>query len=398
MTRIYFSGEARPSRVQRDQRHQTGRVIDKSLQSLLDLSSRSSVFYNGPLKVSGGRITPGDDGKRVAPDMSIHDWCTSTNGLSGLDKPLTAFNNVASFIQDRYRRTDGSRVLDRDDANQLAPFILQDKRNDGTKEGRDFVALGLDDMVINDVLPTKEEFSSSQEQVQVHAFDIPTNEEAASRIDVSDWEGNSLDEWLTERVKHEHSGDWRATDGYVLSAGEEMLADVRSLGDQMSRRHDLDPDLTTYFSTRISTYMVDQMLLSGEREVTPEFLHDADFNLFKAKNALMSMSPGERKAILYGRHASAQSSAATDSRPSWRSSSLPQDSLPSSFGSRGFHRELASDGSKPNSASGGPQPSRKTVESTEDDVSVPSDATDTRASQAKGVRFNPIVNSVNYSR
>ncbi|TYJ57212.1 hypothetical protein B9479_002127 [Cryptococcus floricola] len=267
--------------------------------SLLDLSSRSSVFYNGPLKVSGGRPTPGDDGKRVAPDMSIHDWCTSTNGLLGLDKPLTAFSNVASFIQDRYRRTDGSRVLDRDDANQLAPFILQDKRNDGTKEGRDFVALGLDDMVINDVLPTKEEFSSSQEQVQVHAFDIPTNEEAASRIDVSDWEGHSLDEWLTERVKHEHSSDWRATDGYVLSAGEEMLADVRSLGDQMSRRHDLDPDLTTYFSTRIGTYMVDQMLLSGEREVTPEFLHDADFNLFKAKNALMTMSPGERKAIFH---------------------------------------------------------------------------------------------------
>ncbi|WVQ71659.1 hypothetical protein IAR50_001199 [Cryptococcus sp. DSM 104548] len=365
--------------------------------SLLDLSSRASVFYNGPLKVSGDRPTPGDDGKRVVPDISIHDWCTSTNGLSGLDKPLTAFSNVASFIQDRYRRTDGSRVLDRDDANQLAPFILQDSRNDGSREGSDFVALGLDDMVINDVLPTKEEFSSSQEQIQVHAFDVPTNEEAASRIDVSDWEGNALNDWLTERVKHEHSGDWRATDGFVLTAGQEMLADVRSLGDQMSRRHDLDPDLTTYFSTRIGTYMVDQMLLSGEREVTPEFLHDADFNLFKAKIALMSMSPEARKAVLYGRHAVvATSSAASESQPSWRGS-LPRDSMPSSLGSVGSYREPTSlaSGSMPSSKSSLHRP-RSASNSADIQDSITSDAEDSRV--RKSVQFNPVVRSVNYRR
>lgn len=45
--------------------------------------------------------TPGDDGQRVFQDVSVYNYCTSINGLSGLDIPLTAFENISSFIQRR---------------------------------------------------------------------------------------------------------------------------------------------------------------------------------------------------------------------------------------------------------------------------------------------------------
>ncbi|KAE8537982.1 hypothetical protein D1P53_006049 [Cryptococcus gattii VGV] len=278
-----------------------------SHSSLLDLARRSSLSYSGPILVSGDPPTPGDDGRRVFQDVSLYDYCTSTNGLSGLDIPLTAFENMSSFIQRRYRREDGSRIFNRTEANELAPYLLQSE-NDGSEDSRALVGLGLDDLIINRVLPSKDEFeedaNGSRPPVFIDETEVPTTTEAGSGVDVSAWTGHSLNEWLSERVAPTSAFGWQS-DLSSLADGKELLNDARSLGSQMCRRHDIDsdPDLTTYFSTRMGTYMTDRMLFSGTREVTPDILADADHILSKARSALSGMSEHERRSTLLGRNA-----------------------------------------------------------------------------------------------
>nr|KIR84638.1 hypothetical protein I308_05226 [Cryptococcus tetragattii IND107] len=271
------------------------------------LRKRSSISYSGPILVSGEPPTPGDDGQRVFQDVSVYDYCISTNGLSGLDIPLTAFENMSSFIQRRYRREDGSRIFNRTEANELAPYLLQSE-NDGSEDSRALVGLGLDDLIINRVLPSKDEFeedaNGSRPPVFIDETEVPTTTEAGSGVEVSAWTGHSLNEWLSKRVAPTSAFGWQS-DLSSLADGKELLNDVRSLGSQMCRRHDIDsdPDLTTYFSTRMGTYMTDRMLFSGTREVTPDILADADHILFKARSALSGMSEHERRSILLGRNA-----------------------------------------------------------------------------------------------
>ncbi|KIR32479.1 hypothetical protein I352_05307 [Cryptococcus deuterogattii MMRL2647] len=275
--------------------------------SLLDLARRSSISYSGPILVPGEPPTPGDDGQRVFQDVSVYDYCTSINGLSGLDIPLTAFENISSFIQRRYRREDGSMIFNRTEANELAPYLLQSE-NDGSEDSRALVGLGLDDLIINRVLPSKDGFeddaNGSRPPVFIDETEVPTTTEAGSGVDVSAWTGHSLNEWLSERVAPTSAFGWQS-DLSSLADGKELLNDVRSLGSQMCRRHDIDsdPDLTTYFSTRMGTYMTDRMLFSGTREVTPDILADADHILFKARSALSGMSGHERRYTLFGRNA-----------------------------------------------------------------------------------------------
>ncbi|KIR53140.1 hypothetical protein I315_04176 [Cryptococcus gattii Ru294] len=271
------------------------------------LRKRSSLSYSGPILVSGDPPTPGDDGQRVFQDVSLYDYCTSTNGPSGLDVPLTAFENMSSFIQRRYRREDGSMIFNRTEANELTPYLLQSE-NDGSEDSRAIVGLGFDDLIINRVLPSKDEFeedaNGSRPPVFIDETEVPTTTEAGSGVDVSAWTGHSLNEWLNERVAPTSAFGWQ-TDLSSLADGKELLNDVRSLGSQMCRRHGIDsnPDLTTYFSTRMGTYMTDRMLFSGTRTVTPDILADADHILSKARSALSGMSEHERRSTLLGRNA-----------------------------------------------------------------------------------------------
>ncbi|KIR77005.1 hypothetical protein I306_05942 [Cryptococcus gattii EJB2] len=271
------------------------------------LRKRSSLSYSGPILVSGDPPTPGDDGQRVFQDVSLYDYCTSTNGPSGLDIPLTAFENMSSFIQRRYRREDGSMIFNRTEANELTPYLLQSE-NDGSEDSRAIVGLGFDDLIINRVLPSKDEFeedaNGSRPPVFIDETEVPTTTEAGSGVDVSAWTGHSLNEWLNERVAPTSAFGWQ-TDLSSLAEGKELLNDVRSLGSQMCRRHGIDsnPDLTTYFSTRMGTYMTDRMLFSGTRAVTPDILADADHILSKARSALSGMSEHERRSTLLGRNA-----------------------------------------------------------------------------------------------
>lgn len=236
--------------------------------------------------------------------------------------------DVASFTL-KDRREDGSRIFNRTEANELAPYLLQSE-NDGSEDSRALVGLGLDDLIINRVLPSKDEFeedaNGSRPPVFIDETEVPTTTEAGSGVEVSAWTGHSLNEWLSKRVAPTSAFGWQS-DLSSLADGKELLNDVRSLGSQMCRRRELtctlfykdqigltvlfgsiddidsDPDLTTYFSTRMGTYMTDRMLFSGTREVTPDILADADHILFKARSALSGMSEHERRSILLGRNA-----------------------------------------------------------------------------------------------
>ncbi|AAW41709.2 hypothetical protein CNB02780 [Cryptococcus deneoformans JEC21] len=355
---------------------------------LLDIASKSSLSYSGPLLVSGGPPTPGDDGQRVFQDVSVHDYCTSTNGLSGLDKPLTAFENISSFIQRRYRQDDGSLIFSRTEANELAPYLLQ-SGNDGTEESRALIGFGLDDLIINSVLPSKYESegdTSRSRTVLVDDTEVPTTTEAGSGVDVSAWKGHSLNEWLSERVASTDTFGLQS-DISSLSDGKELLNDVRSLGSQMCRRHgiDSDPDLTTYFSTRIGTYMTDRMLSSGTREVTPGILADADHILFKAISALSGMSEDARISTLLGRNAPTYSRHTSQSAASRTPST---ESVTSQYPDH----SLYSDSSwwAPSS------PTSQSSSYVESPLTSSTSFSDVPSSTSRSVRFNPYVEAVHY--
>lgn len=184
--------------------------------------------------------------------------------------------DVASFIL-KDRREDGSMIFNRTEANELTPYLLQ-SGNDGSEDSRVLVGLGLDDLIINRVLPSKDGFeedaNGSRPPVFIDETEVPTTTEAGSGVDVSAWKGHSLNEWLSERVAPTSAFGWQS-DLSGLADGKELLNDVRSLGSQMCRRRELactlfykdqngltvlfasiddidsDPDLTTYFSTRM---------------------------------------------------------------------------------------------------------------------------------------------------
>ncbi|OXB39084.1 hypothetical protein J007_01180 [Cryptococcus neoformans] len=355
--------------------------------SLFDLASKSSLSYSGPLLVSGEPPTPGDDGQRVFQDVSVHDYCTSTNGLSGLDKPLTAFENMSSFIQRRYRQDDGSMIFSRKEANELAPYLLQ-SGNDGSEDSRALIGFGLDDLIVNRVLPSKNESEGDTSRPNTVVFiddtEVPTTTEAGSGVDVSAWTGHSLNEWLSERVAPTDTFGSQS-DMSSLADGKEMLSDVRSLGSQMCRRHgiDSDPDLTTYFSTRIGTYMTDRMLFSGKREVTPGILADADHILFKARSAVSGMSEDERMSTLLGRNAPTLSHYAGQSTASWTPSTEPVTSQ-----HPGYSRYTDNSWWTPSA------PTFQSSSSVESPLT--SSTSSGVPSTGRSVRFNPYVEAVHY--
>ena len=141
--------------------------------------------------------------------------------------------------------------------------------------------------------------------------------------------------------------------------------------------------MTTYFSTRIGTYMTDRMLFSGKREVTPGILADADHILFKARSAVSGMSEDERMSTLLGRNAPTLSHYASQSTASWTPSTEPATSQHSGH-------LLYTDNSWWT-------PSAPTFQSSSSVASPLTSSTSSGVpSTGRSVRFNPYVEAVHY--
>lgn len=131
-------------------------------------------------------------------------------------------------------------IFSRKEANELAPYLLQ-SGNDGSEDSRALIGFGLDDLIVNRVLPSKNESERDTSRPNTVVFiddtEVPTATEAGSGVDVSAWTGHSLNEWLSERVAPTDTFGSQS-DMSSLADGKELLSDVRSLGSQMCRRRE----------------------------------------------------------------------------------------------------------------------------------------------------------------
>lgn len=142
--------------------------------------------------------------------------------------------------------------------------------------------------------------------------------------------------------------------------------------------------MTTYFSTRIGTYMTDRMLSSGTREVTPGILADADHILFKAISALSGMSEDERISTLLGRNAPTYSRHTSQSAASRTPST---ESVTSQYPDHSLYSDSSWWApSSPTSQSSSYVESPLTSSTSFSDV----------PSTSRSVRFNPYVEAVHY--
>ncbi|WVQ78310.1 hypothetical protein IAT38_000395 [Cryptococcus sp. DSM 104549] len=314
--------------------------------TLFDLARNAKYSFTGPPSFSGDPVPTGDDGSRVIPDVDLYDYCTSANGLAGLDQPLTAFENMSSWVQNRYRKWDDqSTILSREEARRIAPLLFQ-SGNDGTEESRTFISRGLDEIVTRKILPeiSRDRQTDGKDgidgQVLILDSELPTASEAAEGTDVAAWTGQSMDEWLASKIAPDYDAWGNPIEMSVLQKGRQALHNIRSMGSKMCQRHKLNPEMTTYLSSRIGSWMGESMAHSGRYEVTPELQAQADILLHRASSFLSGLSAEDRLAIISRKErsaaASSSSSAPTSSQsaPSSGSSSGAGSSLLASLASR----------------------------------------------------------------